>query len=148
MGEITFRSGTVLIVDDEEQIIQVLSEGLTQVGYQVISAQSGRNAYLTLVKHAHTQGAIGVKVIVCDWMMPNGTGIEFLQRIRKEVAHHDIPFILISGAVSMDKLSEALNHDADAVLFKPFTIEALIDKIDFAVHHREMKAIRKVVGPT
>ena len=141
-----FRTGTILIVDDEPELTQSLSDVLSREGYEVVSASSGDSAYSMLDEFFSIYGSINITAIVSDWKMANGDGIQLLRQIRTNPNFTDIPFVLISGAVSREKLNEAILLDADAVLLKPFELSVLLEKVDFAIQQRQIKANRKIIG--
>jgi len=113
----TAKRLSVLIVDDSVHIVDFVSELLRRQGHSVVTARSGREAE-TIVD------AVAVDVLITDILMPDGDGIELLNRLRR--VGKKIPRIVaISGGGryvdSENCLSIATGAGAHAVLRKPFT---------------------------
>jgi CheY-like chemotaxis protein len=111
---------TVLVVDDEFGIAEVLESLLTDAGYRVVSAINGRQA---LVRLAETRP----DVVLLDFMMPllNGAGV--LRAMAADPAYRAIPVIMMS---SLDE--ETIRQECDgfvAFLRKPFRATAVRDVI-------------------
>jgi CheY-like chemotaxis protein len=105
----------VLVVDDEEPIRVLLEDILQQLGYNVISADSGDAALLTLA------GTLPIDVILTDIVMPGeANGFELIERAR--ALRPSTPAIAMSGYIARHQEKIAL---ADRFLHKPFTISAL-----------------------
>jgi len=128
----------ILIVDDEEDIRTGLADFFRAEGLTPIEAKGGNEAYDLLARES-------VDVVLSDWMMSNGTGIELLMRIRQGSLQY-LPFVLMSGAVTKEVLRSAIKYDPDAVLLKPFSLSALMDKITEAARNREEKEVRRLLG--
>ncbi|MEQ1875584.1 MAG: response regulator [Bdellovibrionia bacterium] len=130
---------TILIVDDEGELLESLSFALSKRGYNVIRARSGNKAYSLIDERKKKFGRADLSAIVSDWMMPDGDGIGLLATIRANMPNDNIPFVLTSGVVTPEKLESAIKLDADAVLLKPFSISNLILKIEEAIRVRLKK---------
>lgn len=105
----------VLVVDDEEPIRVMLKDILQQLGYDVISADSGDAALLTL------SGTLPIDVILTDILMPGeANGFDLIEQAR--TLRPSIPAIAMSGYIARHEDKIAL---ADCFLHKPFTISAL-----------------------
>lgn len=106
-----------LIVDDSVHILEFVSELLRRQGYSVVTARSGREA-------ARVIDSVAVDVLITDILMPDGDGIELLNRIRRE-GRKIARIVAISGGGryvdSANCLSIAAGAGAHAVLRKPFT---------------------------
>ncbi len=131
------RGSTVLLVDDEKDILSICAEYLNGNGIQTILANNGAAA-LRLLEERAGRDEPPCAAIVCDWMMPVMDGLTLLARVRSS-EFRQMPFVLMSGAVSRDVLLTAVKHDPDAVLLKPFPIATLLAKIEEAIKSRERK---------
>ena len=111
---------TILIVDDEEFIVDLLATLLGDEQYRVIRAYDGEQA-LQAVEREHPD------LVITDVMMPKLTGTELVQRLRAgELAHSVIPIILMSAVHKPPALPDT--H----YLAKPFDIDrvlALVEKL-------------------
>ena len=87
---------TILVVDDDEEIAELVEIYLTNDGYHVIKAYDGQECLKTLEENKQ------IKLIILDIMMPNIDGLEVCRKIRKT---SNIPIIMLSAkAADMDKI--------------------------------------------
>ncbi|WP_059048852.1 response regulator transcription factor [Paenibacillus senegalimassiliensis] len=101
---------TILIVDDEREIVKLIEIYLQNEGYTLFSASDGEEALSILEAHQ-------IDLIILDIMMPRLNGIEACMRIRET---RDIPIIMLSAkSEDMDKI-EGLSIGADDYVAKPF----------------------------
>ena len=107
---------TILILDDEKVVRQVLRAMLEGRGYLTLEASEGGEALRLLEARPD--------LILVDWNMPGMNGIEFVQTLRKQ-AEMPVPFIILTGTdpLEIEKQIEALG--ASCCLSKPFTREEL-----------------------
>ena len=106
---------TILVVDDEAAIVELLQAVLDDEGYQVVTAGDGREALASLAAHR-------VALVLSDVMMPRLDGRELARAMRADPAHRAIPLILLSAA------SPAIAQDTPHAAFvsKPFDLDALL----------------------
>ena len=115
-------SGTVLVVDDQDDVRNLLCEVLRKNGYGVFSASNGRDA-LRLVREC----AEPIDLIITDIVMPQMGGREMAEALRELQPHTRI--LYMSGYAERTKgLAELLSHE-NAFIDKPFTPEALLRKV-------------------
>jgi CheY-like chemotaxis protein len=107
---------TILLVDDEADIREIISSELNFLGANVCEAENITKAY----KICETKMP---DLIISDIRMPGGTGIELLDLIKKNKP--ELPFILITGFADIS-LEDALDKGAEALLSKPFKLDDLI----------------------
>lgn len=137
------NSADVLVVDDEPDILSLISDFLSARGYTATCAGGGADAY-RLIEERAQGGRPPFAAVVSDWMMPGMDGLALLEKVRSGDQHR-LPFVLMSGAVSRDVLLGAVKYDPDAVLLKPFSIDLLCTKIAEAVKTRERKVRDRVL---
>ncbi|MDE2487880.1 MAG: response regulator [Alphaproteobacteria bacterium] len=109
----------VLVVEDDAELLQVMTRALQGVGHNVLSAATGE-AGLRLFR------AEPPDVVVCDIVMPDRDGIELIPEMK--AARPDVKLIAISGRQmigALDVLGLARRMGADATLGKPFSLDAL-----------------------
>jgi CheY-like chemotaxis protein len=111
---------TVLVVDDEFGVGEVLTEVLGDAGYHVLTAIHGRQA---LERVAETRP----DVIVLDFMMPVLDGAGTLAALAADPAHRDIPVILMSSLPEASIAEQASGYAA--FLRKPFRIATVLEAI-------------------
>lgn len=133
----------VLVVDDEKEFLDSISERMENRGYSVDTATSGPEA----LKKLDTES---FDAIVLDFMMPEMDGLETLQRIREN--HPELQVILLTGHATLDKGVEAIKLGAMDFLEKPAKLELLTAKIKEAkakrmvlVQEKHEKAIQEVL---
>ncbi len=121
-GEILMGPETILLVDDEEMIINVGTEILKALGYNVLSARNGKEA-VALFRDKKD----AVDLVLLDMIMPGmggGETYDALKGIRPDVK------ILLSSGYSIDgEASEILKRGCDGFIQKPFNIKALSQKL-------------------
>jgi DNA-binding NtrC family response regulator len=106
----------ILLVDDEEDIRDVLSMSLTDMGYQVYDAKNGKEA-LRIFRE------INPPIVLTDIKMPGIDGIELLQEIKR--GNPDTEVIMITGHGDMDLAIKSLKHEAIDFITKPINVDAL-----------------------
>jgi DNA-binding NtrC family response regulator len=107
---------TILIVDDEPDIRDVLAISLQDMGYRTVEAENAATAF-TIFKKEKPQ------VVVTDIKMPGGSGIELLRKIKHENPETEV--IMITGHGDMNLAIRSLKHDATDFITKPIHVEAL-----------------------
>jgi len=109
----------VIIVDDSIDVRRVLRMTLEQEGYEVIEADSGRQA-LEIYPEDH------VDMLITDLNMPDMDGIELIKEVRKKPGARFMPIIMLTGETQPEKKQEAKNAGATGWIAKPFRIEQLL----------------------
>ena len=113
---------TILVADDEPDLVTLVRYRLAKAGFHVLTAVDGGQA-LTMVKECMPQ------VVVLDVMMPVLTGIEVLDLLRADPRTAHIPVILISAGFEIDLIDPDVLTSADDYIKKPFSPTALSDSI-------------------
>lgn len=117
---------TVLVVDDDRDIVRLITESLKFEQFKTIPAYSGKEA-LSIVKESK------IDFVVLDIMMPEVDGLEVCRNIRND---HNIPILLLSARDrDIDKII-GLEIGADDYMTKPFSIQELTSRIK--AHFRKM----------
>jgi CheY-like chemotaxis protein len=111
---------TILVVDDEEAILEMVCIFLEGEGYKTVQASNGRQGLDCL-------STVRPDVVICDVMMPVLDGRELCKRMQTNNDYRSIPIILMSAAVKSLKQSEC--HYA-ALLDKPFDLDKLLDTVE------------------
>ncbi len=109
--------GTILVVDDEEDLRRLLTESLAREGFQVVAARSGREA-LALVEQEPPD------LIILDLVMPEMDGIETLRRIRERGVAAKV--VVLTAYGTAQQVREAMALDVREFIGKPFDVERLI----------------------
>ena len=117
------QAHTVLVVDDEPAIREMLQDVLSSEGHEVITARDGRAALDTL-----RDGGRRPCMILLDLMMPHMNGWDFAEALRADEQLHSIPFVVI--AANPRFAADALQLGASRWLGKPLQLDDLIETVD------------------
>lgn len=120
---VPMQKATVLIIEDEEDIQELIVHGLAKAGFTLQTASNGREGFVLAVDY-HPD------LIVLDWMMPEMNGIETLRRLRRDPRTAHIPVIMLSAKAEVDNKSEGLDAGADDYLAKPFSPKELVSRVN------------------
>jgi two-component system alkaline phosphatase synthesis response regulator PhoP len=112
----------ILIIDDEPQIVLLASNRLQANGYAVVAASSGKQGLKKAKKEMPD-------LILLDQVMPEMDGGEVLDHFKKDPLLKHIPVIIFTADVKKVKVGEAQKRGAADCLFKPFSPEALLEKV-------------------
>jgi two-component system chemotaxis response regulator CheY len=113
-----------IVIDDSRAIRKILGKRLLDAGYDVVEAGNGREALEVL-------GTAGtVRLALVDWNMPEMNGLEFVRAVRHDPAHSGMCVVMVTTETEMSQMVRALAAGANEYLMKPFTAEALGNKLD------------------
>ena len=120
---------SVLVVDDATFIRDLVKKGLRDnfPGIQIEEAINGRKAQQLL-------GRQSVDLILCDWEMPELSGLELLTWCRAEEAHKITPFIMVTSRGDKENVVQAIQAGVSDYIGKPFSTEQLVTKVKKALH--------------
>ena len=121
---------TVLVVDDDRDIVKLLSVTLKISGYNVISAGNGEEGLKAALEK-------NPDMILLDIMMPIMDGLTMLEELRKT---SDIPVIIVSAFGSPDKVDKARELGIECFLNKPFSNTAVVDMLDVILNPVESES--------
>jgi len=121
-SEISYGSGTVLLVDDEKTIIDVGRRMIEKIGYRVLAASSGEQA-IELFEQHHVQ----IDIIILDMVMSKMNGEQVFYRLREIEPHAKI--LLTSGYSANDRTTDILARGCNGFIQKPFDLIKLSRKI-------------------
>ncbi len=113
---------TVLIVDDEAPIREMIAVALEMADYDYIEAKDAREAHALIVDKLPD-------LILLDWMLPGTSGVELARRLKKEEATADIPIIMLTAKVEEDNKIQGLEVGADDYITKPFSPRELVARL-------------------
>jgi len=124
------KIGRVMVVDDEENIREVLSNYLESLGYEVVTATDGQNALDNFE-------AGSSDLIVSDLLMPAIDGLELLKQIREK--DKDVIFLMITGYPSIETAVEAIKKGAYDYITKPFHMEDVKLRIERSFEKKNLR---------
>ena len=120
--EAEVRRKTVLIVDDEAAIREMVSLALETAKFNVLEASDSQEGRAIVIDSQPD-------VVLLDWMMPGTTGLELLRRLRRDPLTEKIPVILLTAKTSEDSKITGLDSGADDFISKPFSPKELVSRI-------------------
>ena len=106
----------ILVVDDERSLREMMQIMLAKEGYEVDTEEDGRSAVARLA-------GTDYDLVIADLKMPRMSGIELLDRVRKD--QPDLPFIVMTAFASVDTAVQALKKGASEYVTKPFKIDEI-----------------------
>ena len=122
-------SATVLVVEDEPHIQELVAVNLEHAGHRVVRAASAEEAE-TAIRAALPD------VLVVDWMLPGESGLAFVRRLRGDPRTRNLPILMLTArAMETDKLL-GLEAGADDYLTKPFSPRELAARIKAVLRRR------------
>ena len=113
---------TVLIVDDEAPIREMIAVALEMADYHVLEADNAQDAHAMVVDHQPD-------LLLLDWMMPGTGGIELARRLKREESTAEIPIIMLTAKGEEDNKIQGLEAGADDYITKPFSPRELVARL-------------------
>ena len=120
---------TILVVDDEEDILELIRYNLAREGYQVAGAASGEEA-------VKTAKAVLPDLILLDLLLPGMDGLEVCRSLKGEPRTRPIPIIMLTAKGEEADIVAGLELGADDYVTKPFSPRVLLARIRTALRRR------------
>ncbi|MHC4830360.1 MAG: sigma-54-dependent transcriptional regulator [Planctomycetota bacterium] len=127
----------ILVIDDERLIRMTLGEELRERGFEVFEAETGRQGLAQAMRD-------NPDVILLDYRLPDLDGLEVLTRLREKGCK--VPIVLMTAYSTIETAVKAIQLGAFDYLNKPFEIEALMIRVDKALHTRRLEAKVEVLA--
>jgi putative two-component system response regulator len=125
----------ILVVDDDPSVLESTSRLLSAFGYLVLPYGNATDAVMML------QEENNVRVVLTDIMMPEVTGLQFLEKIR--TFNSELPVIMMTAYAELEVAIDAIRKGAYDFILKPFKPEYLAHSIQKAVEHHRLKELEK-----
>lgn len=116
------KDKTVLIVDDESAIRDMVTTALDVAGFECLQASNAQDAHAAIINHQPD-------LILLDWMMPGTSGLELMRRLKRNELTDKIPVIMLTARAEEASMITGLEAGADDYLAKPFSPRELIARI-------------------
>lgn len=113
----------VLIIDDSRAMRAILTNIMTEMGYEVVTAANGREGFERLEEDD------GIGLALVDWNLPEMNGYEFLTAVRANSTYDEVRLIMVTTETERERVEEALDAGADEYVMKPFTKGTLEEKL-------------------
>ena len=130
--------GSILVVDDEAALRDLLSTNLQREGYRVMCAGDVPQAE-ALVRGSRPD------LVLLDWTLPGTPGLSFARRLRNDQRTRDISIVLVSARAEEDDKVTALESGADDYVTKPFSERELLARIKAVMRRRAPQLADDVV---
>jgi len=131
-------AATILVVEDEPAIQELIAYNLKQAGHQPLRADNAEQA-MNLVQNALPD------LVLLDWMLPGQSGIDFARRLRADKRTRTVPIIMLTArSDEQDKLT-GLDSGADDYITKPFSPRELNARIKAVLRRRAPQMTDDVV---
>lgn len=131
---------TILAVDDDIDILELVEASLTADGFDVITASDGRGALESAKDYAPD-------LILLDLMMPEMDGFEVIERLKSDAATRTIPVIMLTAKAQTHEKIQGLRSGADDYITKPFQLDELTARVEAVLGRtRPTKYINPLIG--
>lgn len=131
---------TILLVDDEQKVLDLITFRLQHMGYHVISTNNGKDA-ISLVEEQHPD------LIILDITMPGVDGLTVCSHLKKSERSGAIPILMLTARSDVEDINKAMAAGADDYLVKPYDPAVLQVKIQRHIGYRKAGS-RKGKGST
>lgn len=132
-------SRRILVVEDEAPIREMLCFVLERNGFQTVEAEDYATAIRQLIEPWPA-------VILLDWMLPGGTGLQFLRHLKKEALTRDIPVLMLTAKTEEEDKVRGLDSGADDYITKPFSPRELIARIKAVIRRVTPGADEEIIS--
>ena len=123
-------SKTILVVDDEPAIRDMISTALDVAGYDCLQAENAQQAHGIIIDEQPD-------LVLLDWMMPETSGIELIRRLQRDDLTKNVPVIMLTAKAAEDNMVQGLESGADDYITKPFSPRALVARINAVLRRAE-----------
>lgn len=113
---------TILIVDDDPNIVMALEYLMKRAGYEVAIASDGQEALEYLATN-------NPSLMILDVMMPRKNGFEVCEKVRGENRFAAMPILMLSAKGREAEMNKGISLGADAYLAKPFSTHELVERV-------------------
>ncbi len=114
----------ILVVDDMATMRRIIKGLLNQLGYKNIEEAEDGKVALQKLKNEKFD------FVVTDWNMPNMTGLELVQEIRKDPELKHLPVLMVTAEAKKENVLMAIKAGVNNYIVKPFTAEVLKEKME------------------
>ena len=129
---------TVLVVDDDADIRELVTWKLTRAGYAVLTAADGEEGLAAAIT-GDGRGS-PPDLILVDWMMPKMTGIEVCRAVRANIVTGRFPIILLTANAQEAEVERGFASGVDDYIVKPFSPRELLGRIQAVLSRSEARA--------
>lgn len=113
----------ILVVDDNQPARQLIKSTLAIAGYTAITEAADGNKALEQLRGRHFD------LVICDWDMPDTSGLDVLQALRADEKLNKIPFLMVTANQQREFVEAAIAAGVNDYVAKPFRLNTLNDKV-------------------
>jgi two-component system chemotaxis response regulator CheY len=113
----------ILVVDDNQSARQLIKSTLAIAGYTAITEAADGNKALEQLRGRHFD------LVICDWDMPDTSGLDVLQALRADEKLNRIPFLMVTANQQREFVEAAIAAGVNDYVAKPFRLNTLNDKV-------------------
>lgn len=121
------KSYTVMVVDDDRDLRNLLEAVIGREGWLTVIAANGSEALDWMQKSTCLPD-----LILTDWNMPGMGGVEFLSKLKQNDLTHSIPVVVVSGVDELESKTKSIG--ADGFLQKPYNLEVMTSLLKSYLH--------------
>ncbi|WP_461482256.1 phosphate regulon transcriptional regulator PhoB [Porticoccus sp.] len=121
---------TILVVDDEPAIRDMISTALDVAGFDCLQAENAQQAHAMIIDEKPD-------LVLLDWMMPGTSGVELIRRLQRDELTKNVPVIMLTAKANEDNIVQGLEVGADDYITKPFSPRALVARINAVLRRAE-----------
>ena len=127
----TAPAKTIMIIDDDRNLLFSLQRLFEEVGYRVISVDNGSDGLKQIQSHT-------IDLVLCDVMMPPPNGFSIQKLLNQNPQTSGIPFIFLSALDSKQHLLQSLQNGADDFFSKPFDPDLMLARVQSSLRRAEL----------
>ncbi|MFP1945541.1 phosphate response regulator transcription factor PhoB [Lonsdalea quercina] len=128
----------ILVVEDEAPIREMVCFVLEQNGYQPVEAEDYDSA-INLLSEPYPE------LVLLDWMLPGGSGLQFIKHMKRETLTRDIPVMMLTARGEEEDRVKGLEVGADDYITKPFSPKELVARIKAVMRRISPMAVEEVI---
>lgn len=121
---------TVLVIDDDPDIRDLVAWKLSQAGFAVLAEGDGETGLAAARGRTGDRRSVRPDLILVDWMMPKLSGIEVCRALREDPDTADIPVILLTAKAQELELQRGRAAGADDCIVKPFSPREMLKRVE------------------
>ena len=129
---------TVLVVDDEPAIRDMLTMVLKAASFVVLEAENARLAHAVIIDRRPD-------IVLLDWMMPGTTGLELLRRLKRDPLTKNVPIIMLTAKAEEGGKVAGLDSGADDYVSKPFSPRELVARIKAVLRRISEDEVKEII---
>lgn len=118
-----------MVIDDSRAMRLILKRIVSQIGFEVVEAANGKEAMDYLTANVLEGGGDLPGLALVDWNMPEMSGLEFVIAVRAEPRLRGMTLMMVTTESEQSQIVRALASGAHEYVIKPFTPDAIIDKL-------------------